>query len=91
MSDKPPRKRIVKKTSKPAMKAQWARPVSITVDVVFEEGSRKVTPADLEKAALAGAGAIRSVLENRSPAYNVASVTGEVEYKYVQSLKPFSA
>lgn len=80
------------KISVPAVSAQqWARPAQIILDVTFGEGNRKVTPADLERAAGAAAAAFRTSLESRTPTYTIASITGTVSYVYTMVRKTFSA
>jgi hypothetical protein len=75
----------------PTSKTQWERPCEIEIEVLFPEGNRKVTPADLEKAAGAAAAAARASLEGRSPAYKIAEVNVAVDYLYRQSHKEFKA
>jgi len=89
----PPRKRIVrKKSSQPRKpKAQWNRPSKIEIEVLFAEGNRKVTPADLVKAAEAAAVAARTSLEARTPRYMIGEIEVMVDYTYVQSRKRFKA
>lgn len=66
------------------------RPVRVTFEIVFADGNRKVTPADLERAASAAAAALRASLESRTPAYQIASIKGVVDYAYVLARKAFS-
>lgn len=67
------------------------RPALINMEVHFGEGNRKVTPADLERAAEAAAAALRTSLEGRTPAYSVASVNVEFQYGYVLVREQFKA
>lgn len=71
----------------PTKVKQWARPVTLTLTAYFSEGSRKVTPSDLEKASIAAVQAFRTSLESRTPAYDIAEIEGEVSYFYLQSRK----
>lgn len=62
------------------------RPVTVEIRANFpKKGARKVTPADLEKAAVAAALAFRAQLENRSPAYEVLDLQYEMQYSYIQA------
>lgn len=70
---------------------QWERPAQVVIDCVFEEGNRKVTPADLERAAEAAASAFRTSLEARTPAYRIADLKVCVSYAYVAIRKTFTA
>jgi len=64
---------------------QW-RPVTVEISATFpKKGARKVTPADLDKAAAAAAMAFRAQLENRTPAYEVLDLEYEVQYAYLQA------
>ncbi len=64
---------------------EW-RPVTVQISATFPKTkARKVTPADLEKAAAAAAMAFRAQLENRSPAYEVLDLEYEMQYSYVQA------
>jgi hypothetical protein len=61
------------------------RPVTVSIRAHFpKKGGRKVTPADLDKAAMAAALAFRAQLENRTPAYEVKDLTYDLEYSYLQ-------
>ena len=63
---------------------EW-RPVKVEINANFpHEGARKVTPADLEKAAAAAAATFRASLENRKPAYELLDLEYRVQYSYVQ-------
>lgn len=69
---------------KPSRGDRW-RPVVVTMRATFpKEGGRRVTPADLDRAASAAAAAFRASLEGRSPAYDVVDLTATVNYSYVQ-------
>ena len=70
--------------------ATKGRPVQMTLSVQFKEGSRKVTPADLERAAQAAAAAFRASLEACRPAYSIEKVEGGVTYSYVQAHRTFT-
>jgi hypothetical protein len=67
-------------------KGNQDRPVTVSISATFpKKGARKVTPADLEKAAAAAAMAFRAQLENRSPAYEVLDLEYEVQYSYIMA------
>jgi len=67
-------------------KGRWDRPVTVKISATFSKTkARKVTPADLEKAAAAAAMAFRAQLENRSPAYDVLDLEYEVQYSYIMA------
>lgn len=68
---------------------EWRRPVNINLEVRFSEDNRKVTPRDLENAAIAAAAAARTVLESTYYPYSIDEIDGQVEYSYVQSRKSF--
>lgn len=72
-------------------KAQWARPAQVILDVTFSEGNRKVTPADLERAAQAAAIAFRASLEGRKPKYLIDNVKVSYKYVYTMVAKTFAA
>lgn len=74
-----------------AIPAQANRPVQVVIDVLFHEGSRKVTPSDLEAAASAAAAAFRASLESRKPTYSISSIKGTVQYVYIQARRAFTA
>lgn len=74
-----------------ASKPQWARPAQIVLDITFAEGNRKVTPADLERAAQAAAVAFRTSLEGRKPKYFIATLKVSVKYVYSMVNKTFEA
>jgi len=62
------------------------RPVTVTISATFpKKGARKVTPADLDKAAAAAAMAFRAQLENRKPAYELLDLEYEVQYSYIMA------
>jgi hypothetical protein len=62
------------------------RPVKVEIRATFpKKGARKVTPADLEKAAASAAVAFREHLEARTPAYEVLDLEFEVQYAYLQA------
>lgn len=64
---------------------EW-RPVTVKISGTFpKKGARKVTPADLDKAAAQAAAAFRASLENRSPAYEVLDLQYEVQYSYIMA------
>lgn len=85
-------KRTAKKVAiKPTPKKQWRRPSNIHLEVLFEEGNRKITPADLQRAAEAAAVAARTVLESARKPYSIAEINGSVDYTYVQSRNEFTA
>lgn len=86
-------KKIVKKKVEPetGVVVVWRRPCAIKMEILFEEGNRKVTPADLELAAQAAAASARSVLESRYKPYSIAEIDVTVDYTYVHSRAEFSA
>lgn len=60
-----------------------SRPVRLSIVATFpKSGTRKVTPADLTRASEAAAAAFRASLEGRTPAYDLAEVTYDVDYSY---------
>ena len=60
--------------------------MTVSISATFPKTkARKVTPADLDKAAAAAAMAFRAQLENRSPAYEVLDLEYEVQYSYVMA------
>lgn len=62
------------------------RPISVEISATFpKKGARKVTPADLEKAAAAAAVAFRDYLQARVPAYEILDLEYEVQYSYLQA------
>jgi hypothetical protein len=74
-------KKLIKKTT--VIQGNEWRPVTVTLNANFpKEHGRKVTPADLEKAAAAAAAAFRAALEARTPAYQVLDLTANVNYSY---------
>lgn len=70
---------------------QWARPAQVILDITFAEGNRKVTPADLERAAQAAAVALRASLEGRKPKYLIDNIRVGYKYVYTMVSKTFSA
>ncbi len=62
---------------------KWA-PVRMPIEILFTDDSRRVTPADLQRAAEAAMTAARASLESRSPAYTIASMSCRLEYLYVK-------
>jgi hypothetical protein len=68
----------------------WKNPFEITLTVEFADGNRRVTPADLERAAEAGATAVRASLESRSTPYKIKAITGKVRYLYLAFSKTVS-
>lgn len=71
---------------KPVPLGNSGRPVTVTINANFPKApnARKVTPADLTKAAAAAASAFRAALETRTPAYEILDLTANVTYSYVQ-------
>lgn len=67
-----------------------SRPASVTFNITFADDNRKVTPADLERAAEAAASALRTSLESRTPKYRIASIGVAYDYVYVMARKAFS-
>lgn len=78
----PKGKTLIKKRTSP--QGNHGRPVTVTLNANFpKEDGRKVTPADLEKAAAAAAAAFRAALEARTPAYEILDLTANVNYSYI--------
>lgn len=67
----------------------WFRPCIIDLEIIFADGNRKVTPADLERASAAAAAAARASLEGRYPAYKIEEIDVNVEYRYLMARKHF--
>lgn len=89
----PPKKTLKRAKAKvpPRPKVPWTKPVTLTLKAQFEEPGRRVTHADLERAAVAAAASFRATLENQTPAYEVVRLDATIEYAYLQSEKTFDA
>lgn len=64
-----------------------AKPVRMTLEVIFSDDNRRVVPADLERATRAAGVAFKSTLEAAHPSYKIKSVEVSYEYLYSQAKK----
>lgn len=81
-------KKVVKHLTK---KVQWRRPVRVRFNVEFGQGSRKLTPADIDRATQAAAAAFRASLEGRYKPYVIERFEAAWEYLYRQGGNTFNA